>query len=258
MGKYTEKGICIWCLKSEPEVSFNTAPHTISKQLGKTPIGFDICDVCNHYFGTGTKTEMSIELAFKEIMNLIRFLLKHNHKTPKNSMKLKSIYFDFFESKKTIRIRNAFNHRTHFIEIFTRQFKKGMYLIFLQEYHRITKNGLDARFNNIRKFVRFDLGDLPIYFLENNGCYLIQEDLDEMSFTFNEIRLAEIDVYGFCPIWMYGNPFYIEVTPTAYLTREVYLTKRSRDLIGSGFVFKKLRKLERITDLDFTLRSLYS
>jgi hypothetical protein len=256
--KYIEKGTCIWCSKKGQEVTFYKEPHTFSKQLGAKMIGFDICDVCNYYFGTvdtNLKFPMSIELAFKEIMNLMRVLLKgldeNTHK------QLKSTYFNYFHSKKTIQIKRNFKANPYFLYSLTRQFKKDLYEVFLQEYHRETKNGLDERFNYLRNFVRYNKGDLPIYFLENNGVYLLEQDIDNLSFKFNENVKSEINDYGFYIMMIYSNVFYLEVTPRAELTREVFLSQHSRKLIGSGFIFKRLRELKTITDIDFTLRKLY-
>ena len=256
--KFKEKGVCIWCLKEEPEITFNIEPHTISRQLGAKMIGFDICDSCNQYFGKvdkNLKFPMSVELAFKEIMNIIRVLLKgldeNTHK------RLKSFYFNYFHSKRTIQIKKHFKSNPYFISCLTRQFKKGMYEVFLQEYHRETKNGLDNRFDYLRNFVRYDKGELPIYFLENN-VYITEKDMDNVSFNFNENVISEIDSYGFYTMILYGHIFFLEVTSRAELTREIFLTKQSRKLIGSGFVFKQLRELKYITDIDFTLKNLYS
>jgi len=257
--KFIEKGVCIWCLEKEPKVSFDTEPHTISRQLGAKMIGFDICDSCNQYFGKidkNLKFPMSVELAFKEIMNIMRILLKElNENTYKS---FGSTYFSYHHSESTIKITKNFKSNPFFISSLTRQFKKGVYEVFLQEYHRETKNGLDDRFNYLRNFVRYDKGDLPIYFLENsNGIHLVDEDIDNISFKFNDHVVSEINNYGFYTMIIYGNIFFLEVTPRAELSREVYLKKESRKWIGSGFIFKKLRQLKSVTDIDFTLRKLY-
>jgi len=256
--KYIEKGTCIWCKEKEPDVTFIKEPHTISRQLGAKMIGFDICDSCNHYFGTVDKKmkfPMSVELAFKEIMNLMRVLLKGLDED--THRRLKSTYFNYFHSKKTIQINRNFKSNPYFIHSLTRQFKKGLYEVFLQEYHRETKNGLDNRFDYLRNYVRYDKGNLPVYFLENNGVYLIEKDIDGISFKFNENVKSEIDDYGFYTMIVYGNVFYLEVAPRAELSREIFLNQHSRKLIGTGFVFKQLRELRAITDIDFTLRKLY-
>lgn len=257
--KYIKTGQCIWCLEKEPNVSFNKEPHTISRQLGPTKIGFDICDSCNYYFGTIDKTQkypMSVELAFKEIMNVMRLLLKNdfNEKTHET---FKSVYFDYYHSKSTIKIRNSFKTRPYFLLSLTRQFKKGIYEVFLQEFHRVTENGLDEKFQSIRKFVRNDIGDMPLYFMENNGIYMVEESIDSPSFPFNEYVLSQINDFGFYIMMIFGNIFFLEVTPRSEFTREIFLQRESKKYIGSGFIYSGLRNMKYITDIDFTLRKLH-
>jgi hypothetical protein len=199
---------------------------------------------------------MSVELAFKEIMNVMRLLLK-NDLHEKTYQTFKSVYFDYYHSKKTIKFRNSFKSQPYFIASITRQFKKGIYEVFLQEYHRVTENGLDDRFQAIRKFVRKDIGDLPLYFIENNGLYLVEKNIDSPSFSFNEKVIAEINEYGFYTMMIFGNVFFLEVTPRAEFTREIFLQRERKKMIGSGFFNRSLQKMKYITDIDFTLRKLY-
>jgi hypothetical protein len=251
--EYIKKGKCIWCLKSKPDVSFFNEPHTISKQLGATNIGFDICDSCNTYFGEIDKQspyQMSPELAFKEIFNVMRFLLVV--KKDANAWKeLKSIYFDYRDSKKALVIKKRFEVTRKFISNLTNQFKRGIYEVFLQEYHRCTENGLDDRFYAVRDFARWNVGDLPLYFMEGNGIYFITDDINSPSLSFNNKVLSEIDNYGFYQIWFAGSIFFLEVTPRAELSREIYLRRESQEFIGSGNLFKEVRKMRYITDIDF-------
>lgn len=132
-----------------------------------------------------------------------------------------------------------------------------MYEVFLQEYHRETKNGLDSKFDNLRNFVRYDTGNFPVYFLENNGVYLLPEDSDGLFFKFKDNVKKEIDDFGFYRMMILGNIFYLEVTPNAEFSRQIFLEKDSKYLIGSGFIFRKLLELKDITDFDFSLRNLF-
>ena len=118
-------------------------------------------------------------------------------------------------------------------------------------------NGLDERFNPIRQFVRDDKGDLPIYFLVSTGVYFVEENQYNPSLTFSEKALADINDFGFYTLWMFGNIFFLEVTSRAEFSREIYLRQESSKLIGSGFIYSKLKELNLITDLDFTIRKLY-
>ena len=142
------------------------------------------------------------------------------------------------------------------MKFFTRQFKRGIYNIFLQEYHRCTEKGLDEKFNSIREFARNDIGDLPLYFLVNNGVYMVEDNIDSPSFSFNKKILTDIDNFGFYQMWILGNIFFLEVTTRSKFSKEIYLKKESQKLIGTGFVYCELRKMQYITDMDFTLRKL--
>lgn len=260
--EYIKIGKCIWCQNEKPIVSFFNKPHTISKQIGGTSIGFDICDSCNSYFGTTDKTmkyPMSVELAFKEIFNVTRHLMPATSEKQKRSNEiLRSIYFEYYKSKRIFRIKKRFEFRRDFIKDFTRQFKKGVYEVFLQEYHRNTELGLDSKFDKIRKFVRYDKGDLPLYFADNNGIYLVSEDIDTPILAFDEHNISPINDFGFYSIYLFGHFLYIEVTPRAELTREIYLKNEAKKIVGTGFINKSIREMNYITDLDFTLQKLRS
>ena len=41
--RYVKTGHCIWCGKTEPDVSFRAAPHIVPHNLGSDDIGFDVC-----------------------------------------------------------------------------------------------------------------------------------------------------------------------------------------------------------------------
>ncbi len=230
------------------------------KSLGSTNIGYDICDQCNNYFGSDNKQNQfpySIEKTFKEIMNVTRFMLNPN-KTKDSWKEFNSQFFNYYHSKQSLKIKNSFKFNSKFLKFFTRQFKRGIYNIFLQEYHRCTENGLNERFNSIRDFARNDIGDLPVYFLVNNGVYMIEENIDNPEFTFNEKVESDINILGFYQMSLISYVFFLEVTPRAKLTRDIYLNRESKKMIGSGFIYSGLKKLEYITDIDFTLRKLYN
>ena len=69
-----KKKTCIWCGKCEPEVEFNTIAHILPHALGGQEIVDDVCDDCNHYFGTAPKGRQGVpcmDHAFKEIYGAI-------------------------------------------------------------------------------------------------------------------------------------------------------------------------------------------
>jgi transcription elongation factor Elf1 len=258
--EYTRYGKCIWCGKEKPEVSFCEKPHTISKKLGSNNIGVDICDSCNKYFGTrerSSKYPMSVELAFKEIFNVSRFLMPDSSGQIQGSI-LKSIYFEYYASKRILRIKNNFKFQENFLRNFTRQFKRGVYEAFLQEFHRETGRALENKFDYLRRFVRYDLGDIPLFFADNNGVYLLPENRLEIFFGFGDQQISMIDNYGFYDLWFFGHLFYLAVTPKANLSDEVFLKGVAKQIGAPGLVYSGIKKMKYITDLDFSYLKLYN
>lgn len=105
---YINKGICIFCGKSEPEVTFKNKPHILPKAMGGDVIGCDICDDCNNYFGSedsliAKAPKTAVEVCVKEVMNISRhFFLNRD----KQKQRLKSIFFNYYESKRKLVFKN--------------------------------------------------------------------------------------------------------------------------------------------------------
>jgi hypothetical protein len=258
--EYIRVGKCIWCGKEKPDVTFIDKPHTISRQLGSTNIGVDICDQCNKFFGCRERTSkypMSVEVAFKEIFNVSRSLMPDPSGQIQNS-RLKSIYFEFYRSKNLLRIKSNFKFQRSFLHNLTRQFKRGVYEAFLQEYHRETGLALEDRFDALRQFVRYDIGDLPLYFADNKGIYLLPENRDDVFIGFSPDLLSMINDYGFYQLWFFGHIFYLAVTPKANFSKEIFLKGAARKIGAPGFAYSGIIEMKYVTDLDFTYSKLYN
>lgn len=256
--EYIRKGTCIFCGKSRPEVTFHEKPHTTPHSLGSDRIGFDICDSCNHFFGEPDKSmypRIAVETAVKEIFGLIRFLLNLQSEEHQND-ELKSKYFNFWRSRNTLQFKSTFSGKSYFRRTFTKQFKRGLYELFLQEYHLATENGLDERFNRVRRYARYGIGDLPVWHLQMR-MVLVEKSMAVPKLYFEQKSLDDINTYGFYSMYLWGFWFYLEVTPTADLTREVYLRDQANKMGVGGFVVEKLIRLDDISQIDFTLRQLY-
>lgn len=254
--KYVDKGICIFCGRDSTITSFRERPHTMPKSLGSINIGFDVCDECNHYFGEPDELsfpKLSIEVCVKEVFGLMKVLIYGGN----TAGRLKSIYFSYWESKNKIVFRSHFKFNDRFLTTFAIQFKRGIYEMFLQEYHKQTGKGLEDRFNQIRNFARYNTGNIPLYYLVNNGILLLEKELQHPKFSFSESQFNDIDTYGFYTLILYGKWFFLEVTPRASLCREVFLEKQCTELNVGGFIHSKLIEITRITDIDFSLRNLF-
>ena len=198
---------------------------------------------------------IAVETSVKEIFGLIRFMLNLERDGHEKD-ELRSAYFNFWRGRNTLQFRNSFSGRPYFRRTFTKQFKRGLYELFLQEYHLATENGLDPRFDRIRRYARYGIGDVPVWHLQTR-MMLIEADLSVPSLKFTQSSLDEIDTYGFYSMYLWGFWFYLAVTPRADITREVYLREQAKEKNVGGFVVKDMVLLQDIGQVDFTLRQLY-
>ena len=256
--EYIKKGKCIFCGKTSPDVTFFNRPHTTPHSLGSDRIGFDICDCCNHFFGEPDKTmhpRIAEETSVKEIFGVIRFMLNLEREGHEEDQ-LKSRYFNFWRSRNVLQFKSSFSGKPNFKRVFTKQFKRGLYELFLQEYHLATENGLDSRFDIVRRFARYGTGNLPVWHLQTR-IMLIEANLAVPKLSFTQSSVDDINTYGFYSMYLWGFRFYLEVTPLADLTREVYLRDQAKKVNVGGFVVKDMILLQDIEQVDFTLRQLY-
>lgn len=258
--QYIDKGRCIFCGKDTHEASFKNKPHTMPKSLGGKTIGVDICDSCNNFFGTPDHSmtpHLSPEVCVKEIFGMIRYMLQYEqHKYDKAH--LPSIYFNIRLSENKIEIKKRFKIGGAFNRVFTTQFKRGLYEMFLQEYHNATRNGLEERFDKVRFYARYNIGNLPLWHITgDNGIILVENNLDEPRMPFTEHQLNQIDTFGFYSFILFGHWFYLEVTPKAELCRDIYLQNQIKEIGGSGFIFNRIIEITDISSIDFFLTKLY-
>lgn len=256
---YKNIGICLFCKKSEPEVTFSARPHTIPKQMGGRNIGFDICDECNHYFGTVDKSitpNLSVEVCVKEILNLTKYVVDmvRAHSIGKKLPYHKSIYFNVYQSENLIQFKRQFSTKRFFSYQFTRCFKRGLYEFFLQEYHRQTRDGLDERFDAIRRFARYNEGDVPVWHMQYNpiGVHPMCDESEGLEIPITAEAIENINTYGIFRLFIRGFWFYLAVVPH---TNEVYwqYLKQEDEEMTSGAIFRGVIELNNVLEIDFTL-----
>lgn len=249
--KFTYTGKCIWCGKTEPIVTFDTAPHIIPKSLSACEIGFDVCDECNHYFGTATQGMPSCDLCFKEIFNSFWIfghnLNKHTYK------QLKSTFFSYFHKTQSIKIRGTFNSRN-----ITRQFKRSLYEIFLQKYHEVTKNGNHPMFDMVRKFARYNIGNPHVYYAFNN-VILAPNAEDRLFLNMNQKAIDNMLESGLFCFWFSGHVFYIEVLPTVFNVNGLsYLRKEAKTMLIPAIGNESIFEFTDIMQIDFLMQRFNS
>lgn len=172
---------CIWCLESEDKVKFNKKAHTIPKSLGGQNYNKFVCDECNEYFGSTTKQNgYSIEEALKETFCISRQRLLNNIKTKRQIGLFKSKFFDIKDRNGKIRlvIKPSFQFKSNFQKELCRNFKRGLIKMWFEEFDRQTKhiNSYDIKFQRLRNFARYNIGDLPIlYFQRRIGVFIMMK-----------------------------------------------------------------------------------
>lgn len=251
MQKYVQTGKCIWCGRTESEVSFLTEPHVLPRRLGGKEIGFDVCDECNHYFGTAQRGKPAIDVAFKEIFNAFRTFSsntdEHTHE------KFKSIFFDYRHSKHSIRIRPQFNSRA-----VTEQFKRGLYEVFLQRYHHVTGNGNAPMFDMVRKYARYGIGRPHVFYKFDNILLVTANDEDRIL-NMSEPMIKDIMESGMYCFWLFGHVFYLEILPLVYNAYGMrYLQRQADHLLINIYGNERIFEFRDVMEIDFCMERFNS
>ena len=243
---YSRTGKCIWCGRSSPDAVFSTEPHILPHSLGGHEIGVDVCDDCNHFFGTATKGVPSINLAFKEIFSAFRTfgnnLDENTHKS------FSSVFFRYWHSKHKIIVKKNFNSK-----VITRQFKRGLYEVFLQKYHAYTGKGNLPMFEAVRQYARYGLGNLRVFYAYNNVILVAERDND-VEVLMNEKIINEIMSSGLYMFWLFGHIFFIEVLPIAFNTNGLaFLRKAASQWLLPAKGDEAIFEFNDIMEIDFLM-----
>lgn len=249
--KEKEITTCIWCGKSEPEVTFKTIAHILPKTLGGKEIVDDVCDDCNHYFGTAPKGGVPcMDHAFKEIFGAMRLLSSSN--LNENTYKsFSSTYFSYHHSKQLFKIKSNFNS----IAI-TRQFKRALYEVFLQKYHFVTGDGHNNMFQMVRDFARYDKGNPHIYYAFNNIIVGPDDNYKKQPYLpMSEKLIEELFKYGFFEFWLFGHSFFMEVIPTlANANTYIYLQDKAQHTLIPIRHNESIYEFDDVMQIDFLMQ----
>lgn len=244
--QFITTGKCIWCGKESPEISFNTEPHILPHSLGGNEIGTDVCDECNHYFGTATKGVPNIDLAFKEIFGAFKTF--GNNRNEQTYRKFSSVFFQYRHSQRKIIIKNNFNSRS-----ITRQFKRSLYEVFLQKYHAVTGNGNHPMFDMVREYARYGIGNPHVYYAFNNVIMTTASD-EKVVLHMSDKTLEEMMHSGMYFFLLFGHMFFIEVLPIAYNTNgRTYLQQQASQWLIPVTGNERIYEFNDIMQIDFLM-----
>jgi hypothetical protein len=248
---------CIWCRRDESETDFKKEAHTIPRQLGGQSICDNVCDDCNQYFGNASNKLPAIETIIKETFNISRtFFLKSGNDIGKNKTmaKFSSIYFNIDLVKHKLSIKFPYKFHRHFQENVARQLKRGLYKIYLEERERQFKDGHDTKFDFIREFARYNLGDYPVYYFERTyGIIPMVQEWAKHPQLFLEKDYQMkylLNDYGFVEFEFLSHVFGIPTTRTWELAVLNYLGESMKKKKG---LFRSCKQVVKFNDIDLTL-----
>lgn len=245
---------CLWCNRTENEVSFSKKAHTIPRSLGGTYICNNVCDRCNSFFGNPGKYNISIEEVLREGFEITRFnvhdSLKQKGKNKKYS-RFKSRFFNL--SGNTFRVKPIYSLKPGFQENMARLFKRGLYKIFLEELHRQSGKGFDDKYSFIKEFARLDLGEYPVYYLRQKfpGIFFSETEFLSPALIFSDHQNDIMNEFGFYEMRMFSHTFILPVIRNYQINFDNYMRRNRRELSD---VYDKAILIRKFTDIDFTNR----
>ncbi|MBV7533038.1 HNH endonuclease [Chitinophaga sp. sic0106] len=251
---------CIWCSQDEQQASFNKLAHTIPQSLGGLNICKNVCDNCNSFFGSHYNKLPPIETVIKETFNISRArFLNTNDEIGKNKAlpRFKSIYFNVDFKKRSIDLKPSYELKSGFQEKICRQLKRGIFKMFLEERERQMGDGHDSRYDFIREFARYDLGDFPIiYFERRHGAILMVKSWATNPEIFmsrgSQFKYINTD-HSFFEFELLGHLFGVPCTRAWELNFENYIVESTKQKAG---FFKSWRFIRNFNDIDLVLNIL--
>ncbi len=249
------KLICLWCLKSEDEVTFDKKAHTIPKSLGGQKYNNNVCDSCNEYFGSKNEQNYSIEEALKEGLNISRQRFLNGNITKRQIGRFKSRFFEIkmkSNGKHQLYIKPSFRFSKKFQQELAHSFKRGLYKMYFEELNRQKGLGYESEYNVVRNFARYNQGNPPVLYFERRfGMFIMFAReaetpilyLQRMNYLLNSKNYAEIEflghVFGF-PIADISTQEYIQCLTDSQNLKKDY--------------FKGHKIIDKLIDIDIAMK----
>lgn len=256
----TPSSKCIWCSQEpSPTTTFNKRAHTVPQSLGGQQVCPNVCDACNHYFGNYHDQVPPVETAIKEAFVIARYRFLNGEHIGKNQpmARFKSTYFDVNAPTRTLKLKSKFLLKRSFQETLGRQFKRGIYKMYLEEVERQFGEGHAPRYDFMRQFARYDQGDLPVYYFHRRlgGFLMLKEWAKYPVLLLREHKPMQylVEAPGFDEVEFLGHVMGIATTPyhpagfTAYIEKSV--AEKSQLFIAWG-------EIKKFTDVDVALSIL--
>jgi hypothetical protein len=216
-----------------------------------------VCDTCNAYFGNITEKLPAIETVLKETFNISRaFFHLNNNDIGKNKSlpKFSSVYFNLDVKRLKFSLKAKYKYHRYFQENVGRQLRRGIYKIYLEERERQLSDSLDDKYNFMREFARYCIGDYPVYYFERVfGIIPTHPDLIKNPTVFfkEEFRSKYlVSERGYFEFELFSHVFGIPTTRSWELGNDFYLKSSVTQKKG---LFKGPKAIVKFNDIDLTL-----
>ena len=252
---------CIWCYTDEIQTTFGNKAHTIPESMGGQMICINVCDGCNSYFGSIHDKLPAIEETLKEAFNITRtrFLGEKNYGPNKALARFKSRYFNVNLKERKMSLKPAFQLKPSFLYTLARQFKRGIYKIYLEEIERQNNDGFNAKHNLIRDFARYNIGELPVFYFEKTyGMLLTHPDWikNPILHIHKNSRMKYLHCNDhFFEFELLGHVFGIAISTEWQENLDEYLYEST---MLKKKLFFQVKQIKFLTDMDLTLNKYNS
>jgi hypothetical protein len=248
---------CIWCSRTEDKTKFNNKAHTIPQSIGGTKICDNVCDECNSFFGQHNGKLPPIETVIKEAFNITRaMLLENQNEIGKNKTlsKFSSTYFNINLEKREFKLKPSYSHKKRFQENLSLQLRKGLYKIYLEEVERQEKNGHNEKYDFIREFCRYGIGEYPLFYFKRKLPVIV---ITEKWIKKPELFIDKKKKFKY----LTENPSFFEfeilghvfsIATSRYWELDVINYIKETNRVKNKF-FENLKSVNTFNDIDFAL-----
>ena len=130
----------------------------------------------------------------------------------------------------------------------------------MQKYHQVTGDGNNLIFDSVRKYARYNYGNLRVYYAFND-IILTEKKQDKPHLIMSDNLINEMKEYGVYHFHLLGHSFYLEVFPITFNVKGIaYLQNEAKTILVPTservgiFEFNDIRQID---PLMFRFNSKY-
>jgi len=180
----------------------------------------------------------------------LRLLGSENVGKNKIIPKYSSEYFKLDIEKFQFDIKMKWKFHSHFLETLGRQFKRGIYKMYLEELEMQFGGALEPQYDFIREFSRYDLGEYPVYYFKREIIPIFNGHLENPKIYFDKTSNTFIHDLQFFEFELFGHVFGIATSKNYKITIDSYLKKTIQ---AKSEFYTEFKEIINFNDFDITL-----